>query len=127
VVVANRDDTAVRIGCRPVANAIARSRSDPEPEDGGGAVVVVEPEGREVGDLVALEALRVARELGWHAVREGDGDQLSGDGEAARVASRLIERLRVVVVCGFGADAAQARAALARARAVGALDVPYSP
>lgn len=126
MVVANRDDTAVRISCRLVANAIARSRSDPEPEAGGGAVVV-EPEGREVGDLVVLEALRVARELGWHAVREGDGDQLSGDGEAARVASRLIERLRVVVVCGFGADAAQARAALARARAVGALDVPYSP
>ena len=125
VVVADRDDTAVRIGCRLVADAIDRSRSDSEPKAGGDAVVVVEPEGREGGDLVVLEALRVARELGWHAVREGDGVRLSGDGEAARVASRLIERLRLSVVCGFGADAAQARAALARARTVGALDVPF--
>jgi hypothetical protein len=125
VVVADREDTAVRIGRRLVADAIARSRSDPEQAAGGGAVIMIEPAGREGGDLVVLEALRVARELGWHAVREGDGVRLSGDGEVATVASRLIGRLDVHVVCGFGADAAQARAALAQARAVGALDVPF--
>jgi DNA-binding PucR family transcriptional regulator len=72
-----------------------------------------------------LEALRAARVAGWHAVREGTSVRLRGDGDGARVAAAVIERLPVPVVCGVGRDAGEARAALARARASGAWDVPF--
>jgi hypothetical protein len=124
VVSGDREDTAVRIGCRLVADAIARAASHPEPTAGGGAVVLVEPAGRDGGDLVVLEALRLAREAGWHAAREGGGVRLSGDGDGAATAARLIERLPVAVVCGVGGDGGEARAALARARATDITDVP---
>lgn len=123
-VVADRTDTATRIGCRLVADAIARSQSYPEPSAGGGTVILVESEGQDGGDLVVLEALRVGHGLGWHTARDGDGVRLSGDREAARVAATLLSRLSVSVVCGVGADAGQARAALARARAAGVVDAP---
>lgn len=124
VVSADRKDTAARIGCRLVADAVARVASHPEPPVGGGAVVLVEPAGRDGGDLVVLEALRLAREAGWHAKREGEGACLSGDGDGAVVAARLIDRLPVSVVCGVGGDGSEARAALARARAAHITDVP---
>jgi hypothetical protein len=124
VVSADREDTAVRIGCRLVADAVARAASHPEPPVGGGAVVLVEPAGRDGGDLVVLEALRLTREAGWHAHRERDGVRLSGDGDGAATAARLIERLPVSVVCGVGGDGSEARAALARARVAHITDVP---
>jgi hypothetical protein len=124
VVSADWEDTAVRIGCRLVADAVTRAASHPEPPVSGGVVVLVEPAGRHGGDLVVLEGLRVGREAGWHAKREGEGVRLSGDGDGAVVAAGLIERLPVSVVCGVGGDWSEARAALARARAAGITDVP---
>jgi hypothetical protein len=125
VVSADRVDTAVRIGCRLVADAVARTAAHPWPPAGGGAVVLVEPAGRDGGDLVVLEGLRVGREAGWHAKREGEGACLSGDGDGTVVAARLIERLPVSVVCGVGGDGSRARAALAQARAAHITDVPF--
>jgi hypothetical protein len=124
VVSADRDDTAVRIGCRLVADAVTRAASHPEPPAGGEAVVLVEPTGRDGGDLVVLEGLRLAREARWHADRDGEGVRFSGDGDGAAMAARLIERLPVSVVCGVGGDRSEARAALARARAAHIMDVP---
>ena len=121
---ADRDDTAVRIGCKLVADAVARAASPAEPPAGGGAVVLVEPAGRDGGDLVVLEGLRVGREAGWHARRGGDGVCLSGDGDGAAIAAHVIERLPVSAVCGVGSDESEARAALARARAANITDVP---
>jgi hypothetical protein len=124
-VLADRDDTAIRIGCRLVADALARSGASVEAPVVGGAVVMVEPVDRGGGELVMLEALRAARDSGWHAAREGEAVRLTGEGEVASVAARVIGRLTVSVVCGVGANADEARAALARARAAGALDVPF--
>lgn len=124
VVSADRDDTAVRIGCRLAADAVARVAPHAEPPVGGGTVVLVEPTGRDGGDLVVLEALRFARDVGWHAGRERDGVCLSGEGDGAATAARLIERLPVSVVCGVGRNGSEARAALARARAAHITDVP---
>jgi PucR C-terminal helix-turn-helix domain len=125
VVSADREDSAVRIGCRLVADAVTRAASHPEPPVSGGVVVLVEPAGRDGGDLVVLEGLRVGREAGWQAKREGEGVCLSGDGDGAVVAAGLIERLPVSVVCGLGGDGSEARAALARARAAHITDVPF--
>jgi DNA-binding PucR family transcriptional regulator len=63
--------------------------------------------------------------LGWHATREGEAVRLTGEDDAASMAARVISRLSVSVVCGVGASGDEARAALARARAAGALDVPF--
>jgi hypothetical protein len=125
VVAADRDDTAIRIGCRLVADALARSGASVEPPVADGAVVLVEPVDRSGGELVMLEALRAARDCGWHAAREGEAARLTGDGDAAPVAARVISRLSVSVVCGVGANGDEARAALARARGARALDVPF--
>ena len=125
LVVADRKDTAIRIGCRLVADALARAGAQAEPPAEGCVVVHLEPVGRDGGDLVMLEALRVARTAGWHAAREDASVRLRGDGDGARVAAAVIERLPVPVVCGVGRDAGEARAALARARASGAWDVPF--
>jgi len=125
LVVADRKDTAIRIGCRLVADALARAGAQAEPPAEGSVVVHLEPVGRDGGDLVMLEALRVARTAGWHAAREDASVRLRGDGDGARVAAAVIERLPVPVVCGVGRDAGEARAALARARASGAWDVPF--
>jgi hypothetical protein len=125
VVVADRQDTAIRIGCRLVADALARAAAQEEPPARGSVVVVIEPVGREGGDLVMLEALRAARAAGWHAARDGASVRLTGDGDAVRMAAAVIERVPVRVVCGIGGDAGEARAALARARASGAWDVPF--
>jgi len=125
LVVADRKDTAIRIGCRLVADALARAGAQAEPPAEGSVVVHLEPVGRDGGDLVMLEALRVARTAGWHAAREEASVRLRGDGDGARVAAAVIERLPVPVVCGVGRDAGEARAALARARASGAWDVPF--
>ena len=125
LVVADRKDTAIRIGCRLVADALARVGAQAEPPAEGSVVVHLEPVGRDGGDLVMLEALRVARTAGWHAAREDASVRLRGDGDGARVAAAVIERLPVPVVCGVGRDAGEARAALARARASGAWDVPF--
>jgi len=125
LVVADRKDTAIRIGCRLVADALARAGAHAEPPAEGCVVVHLEPVGRDGGDLVMLEALRVARTAGWHAAREDASVRLRGDGDGARVAAAVIERLPVPVVCGVGRDAGEARAALARARASGAWDVPF--
>lgn len=125
LVVADRKDTAIRIGCRLVADALARAGAQAEPPAEGSVVVHLEPVGRHGGDLVMLEALRVARTAGWHAAREDASVRLRGDGDGARVAAAVIERLPVPVVCGVGRDAGEARAALARARASGAWDVPF--
>ena len=54
VVSGDREDTAVRIGCRLVADAVARAASHSELPVGGGAVILVEPAGRDGGDLVVL-------------------------------------------------------------------------
>jgi len=124
-VVADRDDTAARIGCRLVADAIARSGAPAEPLAPGDTVILVEPADRGGADQVLLEALRLGREAGWHAARDGDGVRLTGSGDGEAVAARLLERLSVSVVCGVGGDLAEARAALARARPAGALDVPF--
>ncbi|MFL5871282.1 MAG: helix-turn-helix domain-containing protein [Solirubrobacterales bacterium] len=125
VVSADREDTAVRIGCRLVADAVTRAASHLEPPVSGRVVVLVEPAGGDGGDLVVLEGLRVGREAGWQAKREGDGVRLSGDGDGAVVAAGLIERLPVSVVCGVGGDWSEARTALARARAAHITDVPF--
>ena len=125
LVVSDRKDTAIRIGCRLVADALARAGAQAEPPAEGSVVVHLEPVGRDGGDLVMLEALRVARTAGWHAAREDASVRLRGDGDGARVAAAVIERLPVPVVCGVGRDAGEARAALARARASGAWDVPF--
>lgn len=125
LVVADRKDTAIRIGCRLVADALARAGAQAEPPAEGSVVVHLEPVGRHGGDLVMLEALRVARTAGWHAAREDASVRLRGDGDGAGVAAAVIERLPVPVVCGVGRDAGEARAALARARASGAWDVPF--
>ncbi len=122
---ADRDDTAIRIGCRLVADAIARSGAHAEPPAAGGAVVLVEPVDRSGGELVMLEALRAARDAGWHAAREAEAVRLAGEGDPVSVAARVIERVPVSVVCGVGANGDEARAALARARAARALDVPF--
>jgi hypothetical protein len=122
---ADHDDTARRIGCRLVADAIARSSVQPEPAVGGDVVILAEPADRGSADLVSLEALRLGREIGWHAARDGDAVRLTGEGDGHAVALRLLDRLSIGVVCGVGGDAAQARAAVARARAAGALDVPF--
>ena len=124
-VVADRQDTAIRIGCRLVADALARTVAHAEPPAGGSVVIVLEPLGRDGGDLVMLEALRVARASGWDAARDGAAVRLRGDGDGARVAAAVIERLAMPVVCGVGRDAGEARTALARARASGARDVPF--
>ena len=125
-VTADRDDTAVRVACRLVADAIARRPSDPESATPGRTVIAVEPADRGGADLVSLEALRLGREVGWQAARDGDLVRLAGDGDGEAVAARLLDRVPISVVCGVGNDAAEARAALARARAAGALDVPFS-
>jgi hypothetical protein len=125
VVSADRDDTAIRIGCRLVADALARSGASFEPPTAGGAVVLIEPVDRGRGELVMLEALRAARDYGWHAAREGEAVRLTGDANAASVGARVISRLSASVVSGVGATGDEARAALARARAVGAWDVPF--
>jgi hypothetical protein len=124
-VVADRQDTATRIGCRLAADALARAGSSVEPPAGGSTIVLLEPTGRDGGDLVMLEALRVARAAGWHAARDGASVRLRGNGDGVRVAAALIERLPVSIVCGVGRDAGEARTALARARASGASDVPF--
>lgn len=125
IVVADRQDTAVRIGCRLVADALARTGASADPPAVGSVVVVLEPLGRDGGDLVMLAALRAARAAGWHAAREGAAVRLRGDGDGARVAAAVIERLPVRVVCGVGRDAGEARTALARARASGVWDVAF--
>ena len=125
VVVADHKDTAVRIGCRLVADALARAGAQAERPAVGSVVVVLEPLGRDGGDLVMLETLRAARAAGWHASREGASVRLRGDGDGARVAAAVIDRLPVRVVCGVGRDAGEARTAVARARASGAWDVPF--
>jgi len=125
LVVADRYDTAVRIGCRLVGDALERAARTPAPPPAGSLAVLVEPVGRDGGDLVMLEALRAARAEGWHTDRDGASVRLRGDGDAVRVAAKLIERLPVRVVCGVGRDADEARTALARARASGVWDVPY--
>ena len=114
VVSADRNDTAIRIGCRLVADAVARVASHPEPPVGGGGgnVILVEPAGRDGGDLVVLEALRLAREAGWHANAKARALACRVTETAAVVAARLIERLPVSVVCGVGGDGSEARAAL---------------
>jgi hypothetical protein len=124
VVSADRQDTAIRIGCRLVADAVARAACRPEPPVSGGVVVLVEPAGQHGGDLVVLEGLRAGRDAGWQAEREGEGVYLAGNGDEAVVAAGVIERLPVPVVCGVGVDRSEARAALARARAAGITDVP---
>lgn len=125
VVFADPQDTGTRIGSRLVADALARAARFTEPPAGGSLVILLEPEGRDGGDLVMLEALRAARTAGWHADRDGASVRLSGDGDGVKVAAALIERLPVSVVCGVGRDTGEARTALARARASGASDVPY--
>ena len=125
VVVADRQDTATRIGCRLVAAALARASSSTEPPAGGSVVVMLEPAGRDGGDLVMLEALRAARAAGWHADRDGASVRLRGDGDGVRLGAMVIEPLPVRVFCGVGRDADEARAAMRRARASGASDVPY--
>jgi len=125
VVASDRKDTAIRIGCRLVADALARADAQAGPPAGGSVVVHLEPVGRDGGDLVMLAALRVARTAGWHAAREDGTVRLRGDGDGARVAAAVIERLPVRVVCGVGRDGGEARAALARARTSGAWDVPF--
>jgi hypothetical protein len=125
IVVADRQDTAIRIGCRLVADALARAAWSPAPAAVGSTVVLLEPEGRDGGDLVMLEALRAARTGGWHADRDDASVRLRGDGDGVGFAAELIERLPVRVVCGVGRDTGEARTALARARAGGVWDVPY--
>jgi hypothetical protein len=125
-VTADRDDTGTRIGCRLVADAIGRRVADAEPMgEGSGSVILVEAETRGRADVVLLEALRLAREFGWRATRDDATVQLWGAGKATEGAARLIERLAKPVVCAVGEGVAEARAALARARAVGAVDVPF--
>jgi hypothetical protein len=125
LVFADRQDTATRIGCRLVADALERAARAPAPPTAGSVVILLEPEGRDGGDLVMLEALRAGRAAGWHADRDGASVRLRGDGDGGHVAVKLIERLPVRVVCGLGRDVDEARSALARARASGAWDVPY--
>jgi hypothetical protein len=122
---ADRDDTAVRIGCRLAADAIARPGGRPEPvvADGEGVILVEAADGGE-GDLVMIEALRIAAAAAWRVGHAGAAVELSGDGDAVRVATRLIAAVAVPVWCGVGADAAEARAALARAHATGVVGVP---
>lgn len=122
---ADRDDTAVRIGCRLVADAIARApaSSEPAPEAGGDVILAERADGGEV-DLVLIEALRVASREGWRVRRGGAAVELFGEGDASVVAARLIARVAASVVCGIGADASEARAALARARTAGVVGVP---
>jgi hypothetical protein len=123
---ADREDTAVRIACRLVADAIRRGLANPEPVPvEGGSVILIEPEERERSDLVLLEALRLARETGWRATRDETAVALAGDCPAADIAGRLIARLEMPVLCGVGSGVAEARAALARARAAGVLNVPF--
>jgi hypothetical protein len=126
VVSVDREDTGTRIGCRLVADAIARAASHPEPVEDRGVVVLVEPVGGDGGDLVMLEALRLARVAGWHAVRDGAEVRLRGGGDGMEIAATLIDRLPVHVLCGVGSNLSEARAALARARVAGASDVPFS-
>jgi PucR-like helix-turn-helix protein len=125
VVVADRTDTAIRIGCRLVTDALARADTQAEPPPGGSVVVHLEPVGRDGSDLVMVEALRAARAAGWHAARDGAAVRLRGDGDGALVAAAVIERLPVRVVCGVGRDGGEARTALAQARGSGAWDVPF--
>src|SRR5690348_11369337 len=125
IVVADRTDTAIRIGCRLVTDALARAEAQAEPPAGGSVVVHLEPVGRDGGDLVMLEALRAARTAGWHAARDGATVRMRGDGDGALVAAAVIERLPVRVVCGVGRDGGEARTALAQARGSGAWDVPF--
>jgi PucR C-terminal helix-turn-helix domain len=122
---ADRDDTAVRIGCRLVADAIARApaTSEPAPGAGGDVILAERADGGEV-DLVLIEALRVASVEGWRARRAGAAVELSGEGDAGVVAVRLMARVAAPVVCGIGADAGEARAALARAHTAGVVGVP---
>ena len=121
---ADRDDTAVRIGCRLVADAIARAPASSEPVTEGCDVILVErADGGEV-DLVMIEALRIASEAGWRVRRTGAAVELTGEGDAIVVATRLIARVAAPVVCGIGGDGAEARAAVARAHATGVLGVP---
>ena len=123
-VVADRTDTAIRIGCRLVADAIARSQSYPEPSAGGGTVILVESEGQDGGDLVVLEALRVGHGLGGTLPAMVTAFASPATAKRQEWRQRSSSRLSVSVVCGVGADAGQARAALARARAAGVVDVP---
>jgi hypothetical protein len=124
-VLADRDDAAVRIGCRLVADAIGRAPASPGPAiEGGGDVILVErADGGEI-DLVMIEALRIASDAAWRVRRAGFVVELSGSGDANVVATRLIARVAAPVVCGIGADASEARAALARAHATGIVGVP---
>jgi PucR C-terminal helix-turn-helix domain len=122
-VTAEREDTAVRIGCRIVEDAIARAPVPPALGGDGGSVIMVEAVDGGAVDPLMFEALRLARAAGWRAARDGAAVVLSGDGDAADLAERLIERLPMSVACGVGAGPDEARAALTRARTAGALDV----
>ena len=124
-VTGDREDTAVRIACRLAADAIGRTLARPQPpRQAGATVILVEPADGRASDLVMLEALRLARDAGWRASRDGMTVQLSGDGDADGVASNIVERLPIPVVCAIGDGNAEARAALARARAARAVGAP---
>jgi PucR-like helix-turn-helix protein len=126
LVFADREDTATRIGCRLVTDALARVASPPAGPAVGSVVILLELKGRDGGDLVMLEALRAAGAAGWHADRDDRSVRLRGDGDGVDFAATLIERLPVRIVCGVGRDTDEARTALARARASGVWDVPYT-
>ncbi len=124
-VIAASDEAGVRIGCRLAAEAIARSRrSDPQPSTVTTPVVLIEALAEESSDVVALEALRTARDARLETRRNGAAVELIGAGPG--LARQLIARLSADVVCGIGATRAEAAAALRRARAAGAVNAPFA-
>jgi hypothetical protein len=125
-VTADTDDTAVRIASRLVTDAIARTTAEVDLPVGGGTTIVAEPADRGGTDLLLLEALRAARQAGWRVIRDGNGVRMTGEGDGGEVAARLVERLPFPAVFGVGDDLPQARAAAARARAAGSLDVAFA-
>jgi PucR C-terminal helix-turn-helix domain len=125
-VTADTDDTAVRIASRLVTDAIARTTAEVDLPVGGGTTIVAEPADRGGTDLLLLEALRAGRQAGWRVIRDDNGVRMTGEGDGGEVAARLVERLPFPAVFGVGDDLPQARAAAARARAAGSLDLAFA-
>jgi hypothetical protein len=123
-VTADRDDPAARIGCRLVADVLARAPA--APDSAADARIVVEPVDPGDIDVLMLEALRIGREAGWQVERTAEGVELAGDGDPMDVARRLVAASSRAVYCGVGGGPGDARAALLRARSAGAANVAVS-